>query len=73
MTRLVDGELMGWPVSLMIERDYAHCCAYTGVDDEPAPDNVRELCESITDTCDGLTPARALAAAKAMGFIPEEI
>ena len=71
MTDLIEGRLKGWPVSLMVERDYSQCAPYTGSNDEEASDDIMELCHSITDACDGLTPAKALKKAKAMGFVAD--
>jgi hypothetical protein len=80
MDDLIDGTLDGWPVSLLIERDAggkaygAHCCAYASseLDDAIETDTaLREKCDDITDACEGLTPAKAVRKAKAMGFVPD--
>lgn len=78
MCDLTDGTLLNWPVSVLIERDAggkaygAHCCAYSGTNDECPPDEVREACDRITDACDGLTPAKALRKAISLGFTPDQ-
>lgn len=77
MGDLIDGKIDGWPVSLLIERDAggraygAHCAAYTGENDESAPDSVQDKCSDITDACEGSAPAAALRKAKRLGFVPD--
>lgn len=78
MSDLIDGTLDGWPVSLMIERGWsgapacgAHCCAYSGENDEPAPDAVVSKCYAITDACQDGPPSKSLRTAKRMGFVPD--
>lgn len=78
MNDLIDGTIQGWPASLMLERAWigapytgAHCCMYTDEDDNSAPFELHQLCYSITDACDGLSPKRALAKAMSMGFVPD--
>ena len=81
MDDLIDGTLDGFPVSLLIQRDLggksygAHCCAYASYDldeDVSADMKLQDKCSDITDACYGLTPAKALAKAKKMGFVPDQ-
>ncbi len=79
MDDLIDGTLQGWPVSIEMLRHHigapyygAHCAAYSGEDDAPAPDEIVVKCHEVTDACDGLKPTAALRKAKSMGFVPDK-